>query len=160
MQELLPNADIGWEVAYYIFIPFFVLIANQVPFWLSVIYLLFGANFFLLSWVDNVLIFLIKHWASNLAALIFFWQPVVFLLAWRDDGVSEQAFSEFHLLMMIFSLAFTGLAWNKTMYESVGAIRYLDPSWNEVADGERLWPSIAYGLGLVEKDSHGSAQGA
>ena len=35
------------------------------------------------------------------------------------------------------------------MYESVGAIRYIDPTWDEVASGDRLWPSIAYGLGLV-----------
>ena len=62
-------------------------------------------------------------------------------------------FSEFHVIMLILGLITTGFFWNRTMYDSVGAIRYMDPTWNEVPDGERLWPSILYGLGLVEKNN-------
>ena len=122
------------------------------------IYLIFGANVFILSWIDNVLIFLIKHLVSNMAAFFFFWQPFVFLYLIIYSGANGTSleFSEFHLLMIIFGLAVTGYTWDMTMYQSVGAIRYLDPSWSEVADGERLWPSIAYMLGLVDKNSASS----
>ena len=49
------------------FIPGLVAIYSYlVPLLLSVIYMIFGANFFLFSWLDNVLVFLIEHYISNI----------------------------------------------------------------------------------------------
>ena len=44
-------------IAFYIYV---------VPLLLSVIYMIFGANFFLFSWLDNALVFLIEHYISNI----------------------------------------------------------------------------------------------
>ena len=38
--------------------------------------------------------------------------------------------------------------WNRTMLMTREAIRYIDPSWNEIEEGERWWPSIFYALGV------------
>ena len=59
---------------------------------------------------------------------------------------------------MVFGLIVTGYFWDRTMYDSVGAIRYMEPSWNEVPDGERLWPSLFYLFGLADKDQQGVEQ--
>ena len=124
------------------------------PFWLSIVYMLFGDNFFLFRWVDNVLIFLIKHLVSNLSMTNFLMNPLLFILLLFSMGSD---LTEFHVLAMIFGSLTSGYFWDFTMKKSVGAIRYLDPSWNEVQDGERLWPSIAHGLGLTKKNSRNSS---
>ena len=38
---------------------------------------------------------------------------------------------------------------------SVDAIKYLDPSWNKVASGNLLWPSLFYTFGLVDRNAQG-----
>ena len=126
--------------------------ALQVPFWLSVIYLIFGQSFFFFSWVDDVLIFFIKHYVSNLSPSFILLQFLYFLSSYVQQDNYDMGyggFGGFHVVKLIADVAITGFFWNRTMYESVGAIRYMDPSWSEVSDGERLWPSIAYGLGIV-----------
>lgn len=39
------------------------------------------------------------------------------------------------------------------MYDSVGALRYLDPTWNKVQPGKRLYPSLFYLLGISDYGS-------
>ena len=72
----------------YIFMPIGLAYMFQIPFWLGVVYLVFGSNFFLFSWVDNVLIFLIKHYVSNLVFLIVLLQPTYLYLSFSG---SDQA---------------------------------------------------------------------
>ena len=31
------------------------------------------------------------------------------------------------------------------------SVRFVDPSWNEISPGDRLWPTFFYTLGLTEK---------
>ena len=138
----------------YLLTPFGAAYMFQFPFWLSVIYLIFGAQFFLFRWVDNALIFMIKHYISNMSLIMVIYQPI--LLFWSLNGLAGRYFSEFHVSAFVFSLLSTSYFWNRTMKVSPGAIRYLDPSWDEVAEGDRLWPSIAYALGLVSKGSSAS----
>ena len=33
-----------------------------------------------------------------------------------------------------------------------GAIRYVQPEWNEVKEGDSLYPGILYWLGIVKRD--------
>ena len=134
----------------YLVTPFGAFSMFQYPFWLSVIYMLFGAEFFLFRWVDDMLIFLIKHFVSNLNFFFVIWQPI--LLFWSWHSLAGSYFSEFHISAFVFSLLSTGYFWNRTMRVSPGAIRYVDPSWDEIAEGERLWPSILYFLGVVDKN--------
>ena len=54
---------------------------------------------------------------------------------------------------MTLQILITLYYWNSIMYKSVNAIRYLDPTWNKVSAGNRLWPSLAYILGLRSRES-------
>ena len=45
--------------------------------------------------------------------------------------------------------------WDRTMFDSVNAIRRLNPTWQKVLPGKRLWPSLVYLLGLRERDHYG-----
>ena len=56
------------------------LLLYLIPFALSVIYMIFGDNFFLFSWVDSVLVFLIEHWVSNTQPLIVLQIPYYYYL--------------------------------------------------------------------------------
>ena len=49
---------------------------------------------------------------------------------------------------MLLELVIVLYYWNRTMYKSVDAIRYLNPSWYKVHPGKRLWPSLFYLFGL------------
>ena len=60
------SVAIGLE-AILLFIPaIIVFYIYAVPFVLSLFYIIFGANFFLFSWLDNVLVLLIEHFISNI----------------------------------------------------------------------------------------------
>ena len=50
--------------------------------------------------------------------------------------------------------------WNRTMHKSVNALRYLDPTWNKVAPGKRLWPSLAYLFRLRSYDEYATTADA
>ena len=54
---------------------------------------------------------------------------------------------------MTLQILITLYYWDGIMYRSVDAIRYLDPTWNRVSAGNRLWPSLAYILGLRSRES-------
>ena len=41
--------------------------------------------------------------------------------------------------------------WDVTMKDTRQAIRYMNPEWNEIAEGELWYPSLFYLLGLAEK---------
>ena len=38
------------------------------------------------------------------------------------------------------------------MKKSVGAMRYLNPNWDKVEPGKRLWPSLFYMIGFKKYD--------
>ena len=78
-------------------------------------------------------------------------------LSFLSSSSDEFYFSEYHFLALFFGLVTSVYLWNLTMEQSIGAIRYMDPSWNKVPDGERLWPSLAYALGLADNDLESSS---
>ena len=93
-----PGASVGYEMLLYIFMPLGLAYMYQFPFWLGVIYLVFGSNFFLFSWVDNVLIFLIKHLVSNIAVLMVLMQFFLLYVSFSSQDQSQMELSEFHAM--------------------------------------------------------------
>ena len=123
----------------------------MVPIILSLVYLVFG-SLSQFSWLDDVLIFLIEHYLSNILPLFF---GVIYLFSWHWVQDSEEAVftvesNSYHTLVALLQFGFHLFYWNQTMLTSVNAIRYLDPSWSKVEEGDRLLPSAAYFLGLAE----------
>ena len=55
------------------------------PLGLCLVYLTLGADSFLLSWVDVVLVVLIQHWLSNVTPLILIVNIVFALWGWLED---------------------------------------------------------------------------
>ena len=45
------------------------------------------------------------------------------------------------------------------MYQSVNAIRYVNPAWDKVSEGNRLYPSLLYLL-RIKKYDDGAEQSA
>ena len=129
------------------FIPGLVAIYSYlVPLLLSVLYMIFGANFFLFSWLDNALVFLIEHYISNVQLVLL--GSVLFSI-WAIRAYVGL----YHLTTMLLQSLITLYYWDRIMYKSVNAIRYLDPTWNKVSAGNRLWPSLAYILGVRSRES-------
>ena len=72
------NTDAGLEILL-LFLPSVIAsYAYVVPFILSLIHIIFGSDFFLFSWVDNVLAFLIEHYLSNVQLIM----PFAVYLTW------------------------------------------------------------------------------
>ena len=52
-------------------------------------------------------------------------------------------------------IAIQALILTETTYKTLpGAIRYVDPTWDEVAEGEPLRPAPYYWLGLATRDEN------
>ena len=142
------EASIGESAFIYFFIPGLVaLYAYLVPFVLSIFFIIFGADFFLFSWLDDALALIIEHWIGNVAPLLIL---TVFWAYWTVSKSPEDVYLQYQLISFSLNTLIAAYYWNRFMYESVDAIRYLNPEWNKVSPGERLWPSILYLLGLKE----------
>ena len=117
------------------------------PFNLQATYGIFGSDFFLFSWVDEVLAnWIMPRFIPNMT----FWLVVLDLYLF--SRFTSESFM-FHLWMFIFQIAQDLYWWDATMKSGRDSIRFLDPSWNEIASGDRLWPTFFYTLGLVEKSN-------
>ena len=53
--------------------------AFNVPFWITLVYMVFGSEFFIFAWIDDVLVFLITHWVSNVTPLVHIISLLVYL---------------------------------------------------------------------------------
>ena len=111
--------------------------------------------------VGNSAVWNIEHYVSNtsiitVATTIYF--SILFLTfaeefededlpIWADIFFSDGA-TGFHSLSIIFLFSQVLGYIYFIMKNSVGAIRYLDPSWDKLNDGELLWPSIFYIFGV------------
>ena len=79
IEALLPEVNVAAQGDWYMIPVYLTSLVNVIPFFLSLVYLLLGADFFLLLWVDNLLVWLIKHWVSNFSFLFNF---VIFIPYW------------------------------------------------------------------------------
>jgi len=128
-----------------------------VPFFLAIFHGIFGSEFILFAWVDDLLVFLITHWVSNVTPLIHIGAIIYFVtyMAEIDTGVIgwEDAFFS----CMIVVEALTGyFATQRTMKSSGDANRYLNPQWNFIPRGAKLYPTILYLLGIKKRKVDGS----
>ena len=125
----------------------------SLPLIFQVLYLIFGADFFLLAWLDEAVVWGIERLVSNgmllTEAFNFLISATLFLavLFYEPLGIG------FYLvtgLLMNYSFVYI---WQMIMFTSVSAIRYVDPSWNKVSEGNQLYPGIAYRIGRKEYDN-------
>ena len=90
------NGDATFEMTFFLLGCFLAVILFIIPYVLSLVYMLFGADLFLIQWVDNVLVWLIKNWVSNASMIVFLFTPFMyFVLAFSDDKktIGEFAFN-------------------------------------------------------------------
>ena len=123
------------------------------------IYGLFGADFILVAWVDELLAWLIEHYVSNFTFLAFVFGGLIWLFliwAWLSPSLSGGAD-----IVVLFTItqALLGLLWWLTMQVSVNAIRRVDPAWNKLDEGDLLWPTLFYVFGFVEWREQGEGPG-
>ena len=70
----------GWDIIIGVIPAFLAYLAFNVPFWLTIAYLIFGSEFILFAWIDDVLVFLITHWVSNVTPFIHLFSLGIFFL--------------------------------------------------------------------------------
>ena len=106
-------------------------------------YLLFGANFFLFAWTDNLGLYFVTHgtgfYCHSMTELIY----VVIFLRWPN----------LYSLIMAITYGILGgsleyLSW----VNGVNAARRIDPSWNEHRG--MLYPQLFYNRGWVKDDPY------
>ena len=121
------------------------------------IYAIFGANFFLFAWVDEVLVYwILSRFVPNMTFWLLVIDFAIFLVMTKVEGRWIAKFNAFHLCLLIFQMSFDSYFWHRTMKLGRDSIRFVDPSWNEIEEGALLWPSFFYTLGFVEKKRGGS----
>ena len=140
---LFGNSELnaGLELLF-IFLPSYLgFFAYYIPFVVSVFYMIFGANFFLIRWVDNFLVFLIYHFVSNITPLLHGLTLFVVISTFSDVD-----WNAIHLTTLGLQTLSGLYFWYQTANVSIEAIQHVDPYWLKVAPGP-LWPSIAYFFG-------------
>ena len=70
----------GLEVILGLIPSFIAYFAFNVPFWIALIQMVFGSEFILFAWTDDVLVFLITHWVSNATPLVHIISIWIYLL--------------------------------------------------------------------------------
>ena len=96
---------------------------NFIPFCLTIIWAILGADWWLVYWVDDVLIFLIEHWISNynLMAILI----TLFTIFFAITPQTKEMYDITAVIYGVFALMFEIM----TISVSANAIRYIDPTW-------------------------------
>ena len=120
------------------------------------IYAIFGANFFLFAWVDEVLVYwILSRFVPNMTFLLLVLDFAIFwLVSLSSTRIAK--FNSFQVCLLFFQMSFDSYFWHRTMKLGRDSIRFVDPSWNEIEEGALLWPTFFYTLGFVEKKRGGS----
>ena len=149
--RLFPKAAIGFSVLIFL-LPMALIYLYWLPILLSLLYFVFGNNIFIFNWVDSTLVFIIQYVMSMLTPTAFIFSIAFQLIYWYYNP-DERGFAT---LNIVLNLLEAYALWTATMRLSVGAIRYLSPTWDMVEPGEYLWPAILYWL-RIKKHSGGSS---
>ena len=101
----LSTSDGSWDIILALLPPALSYFSFSVPFWLTLVYLIFGSEFILFAWIDDVLVFLITHWVSNTTPLVHILSIFIYLL-WisYNQGESEGLKMFFYILTVIQAL--------------------------------------------------------
>ena len=110
------------------------------------IYMVFGANFFLFSWVDELALYFITSGTRSLSWKTHLMCTLIFLLQAIRNG------NDIGLRMLIiygfYALILERLAWQF----GVKAARHIDPFWNEHRG--LLYPESFYSYGWVQDEPY------
>ena len=147
----------GFVVLLGIIPAFFSYFAFNVPFWLTLVYLVFGSEFIIFAWIDEVLTFLITHWISNITPFIHIISILLFLTFSRNEDASE-ALKMFFYSMIVFESLIGYFYTKRTMDSSGDACRHLNPQWDFIPRGEKLYPTILYLFGIKDRKKEGSGR--
>ena len=144
-----------WEIFAYVFMWFLFMgyhaLVYLIPALTLSFYMLFGADFFLFQWTDNLGLYFITRGVSqqgfNLHAIV---SVIALLLVFSEINAGD----DFGFELTIF-LAYTVpaalleyLAWNN----GVNAARRIDPTWNEHRG--KLYPPMFYSRGWVQDEPY------
>ena len=140
------DTNISWGIIIFIIPMVLFAYAYFIPLLLSLVYFIFGNNIFIFNWVDSVLVFIIQYLMSILTPTIFLISIGLQIIFWfaRSD---ERGFASVFIIVYLLEAYYLEIA---TMKLSVGAIRYLSPTWDMEKPGEYLWPAVLYWLGIKE----------
>ena len=89
------NIDLEQEVIIIAVPALLNIYAYWLPFWITLFYWVFGAEFVLIRWVDNLLMFLIEHWISNYNVFIMFFGVIIILAAISQETEAGYAVMAF-----------------------------------------------------------------
>ena len=131
-------------------------LAYMVPFFLTIIYLIFGSEFILFVWIDEVLIFLITHWVSNITPLIHISSLFMFLLYVMSDKGTDDNWDIFYYIMIVFEAMIGYFYTERTMLSSGDANLHLNPQWDFIPKGAKLYPTILYLFRIKDRKMGGS----
>ena len=91
----------------------FVFAAFSWSFVISVFYLIFGANFFLFSWLDNFLAILIEHYLSN---VMIFLLMIILIYSFNANSISSGYFTNqsysYHYSVALMQIGIHLWIWN------------------------------------------------
>ena len=130
------------DLVYILFLYFFHIFTWTIPTFTLIIYLVFGANFFLFAWSDNLALYFITDATSRWSFIIHAFTSFYSLWSWYVGG------SEADILIFIgYTILAGGLEYSAWKV-GVNAARRVDPTWNEHRG--LLYPPFFYSFGWVE----------
>ena len=73
---------------------------------------------------------------------------------WPIPTGEYKEFNTQQLWMTVTNILLSILFWNITMVASPGALRYIDPSWDNESPNGKLYPSLFYASGLAQRRNY------
>lgn len=118
--------------------------------WVLFIYLIFGSNFFLFKWTDNLGMWFVTKFVPG--ASLYYKLTVMLYWIWNWNGQRGSSDGGGLEKTMLMWFAFTALPLEYAQWSlGVKTARRMDPSWNEQQG--KLYPPILYSLGIVKESS-------
>ena len=130
--------DFGLEIVFWIFSVGASGIFYIIPELAGIWYLIFGTG-------GDFLSSTIESWVSNTTPILIILDALtMWLLSGTDSNHPHSLSEDFntaHLVSFIFQAFQRFFYWDRIMRFSPDAIRYIDPTWDEVPSGSYLWPT-------------------
>ena len=150
--------DIDWNIAVGFVPTLLSFFAYIVPLFLTLVYFIFGSEFILFVWIDNVLVFLITHWVSNVTPLVHIFSLLIYFyyiaFIYEEDAQTKGLLAFFYI-SIVFEVLIGYKYTQQTMESSGDACRHLNPQWDFISRGAKLYPTILYLFGIKDRKKGG-----
>ena len=134
--SVVQDAGYGLEMLLWGVSSFASCIFYVVPFFNSIFYLLFGIG-------GDFLLTTIESWVSISSQVLIILDALtiwgLYMGETNPHGLTN-GFNTSKLVSFIFQVIQRAFYWERIMFLSPDAIRYIDPTWDEVPSGQYLWP--------------------